>query len=343
MIEIPSSLQSTCVIGHDEAKAAIESAFDSARMPHAWLITGPEGIGKTTLAVHVAHMLLTKGENRFSSFNPKHPVARLIAAGAHPDFFILKRPVDEKTGILKKTISVDVARKAAPFLHMTASHGGARVALVQEAHKLTVNAQNALLKIIEEPSADSFIIMVATTAASLLPTIRSRCRFLALDPLAPASLETILMRMGADLPSGEDKARFLNLSDGSAGFALDLLQMDGLQIFDELMVLLSDLPAIDIPALHRIAGLLGKKADVQSFEIVTRLLTQTLAHEVKSVALGQEDATGLALKLAPSGRLDKLLDLWEKTRASFAAAHESNLDKKLIFIDAVLEMKRCAM
>ncbi len=343
MIEVSSPLQSTCVIGHDAAKATMESAFNSARMPHAWLITGPDGIGKTTLAVHLAHMLLTNGENCFSSFNPEHPSARLIAARAHPDFFVLCRPVDEKTGVLKKTIPVDEARKVAPFLRMTASHGGARVVLVQEAHKLTVNAQNALLKIIEEPSSGSFIIMVATTAASLLPTIRSRCRFLALEVLAPASVETILMRMGADLPSGEDKARFLNLSGGSAGFALDLLQMDGLQIFDELMILLSDLPEIDVPALHRIAGLIGKKADIQSFEIVTRLLTQTLARVVKSVALGQEDETGLALKLAPSGRLDKLLYLWEKTGASFAAAHDSNLDKKLVFIDAVLEMKRCAM
>jgi DNA polymerase-3 subunit delta' len=340
MIDVPDPLQSLAVIGHDEAKREVDAAFAQKRMHHAWLITGPQGIGKMTLAVHIAHILLSGGENGFARFNPEHPSARLLRAGSHPDLFVLRCPADEKTGFLKDTIPVDEARKIAPFLRMTASHGASRVAIVDEAHKLNRNGQNALLKIIEEPSKGATIIMTATTSASLLPTIRSRCRTLALSPLPAQNLEVVLMRLGAEIPA--DKARFLELAGGSAGTALELLRSDGLVLFEVLMGLLGDLPALDVPALHRIADSLGKKADAGSFEIVTSLLIRTLREAAKATALGQSDPSGLSLKLGGRAQLDKLLDLWENISRRFAAARDSNLDKKPVFIEAITEIKRCA-
>ncbi|MGE0108542.1 MAG: DNA polymerase III subunit delta' [Bdellovibrionales bacterium] len=343
MLDIPSSLESASVIGHKIAKETISKTYESGRMHHAWLITGADGIGKTTLAVHMAHMLLSNGANGFSSFSLAHPVARLIMASAHPDFFHIAPPLDEATGLAKQEIPVAEARKIAPFMRMTPSHGAGRVALIEEAHKLNRNAQNAILKIIEEPSKGATVIMTATTSAALLPTIRSRCHHLKLNALAREELETVLMRMGVELPEDSAaKAWILDFSNGSVGYALKLLACEGRAIYDELLVLLKDLPEMNVERLHEVAGMLSKKSDQQNFEVAGDLLNLLLQQAVQAAARGKVDQAGLAVKLGGRAALDKMLFLCEKVEEILRSAQFSNLDKKLVFIDAMLEIKRAS-
>jgi DNA polymerase III subunit delta' len=320
--------QNPVLIGHDHALREVEAAFASGRMPHAWIITGIEGIGKATLAFHAAHYVLSGGQNPPGKLNMQHATARLVAGEAHPDLFILRRPFDEKSGRPKDAIPVEDARKIAPFLHLTSTHGGWRVAIIDEAHALGRHGQNAILKVIEEPPARCLILLTATTPGALLPTIRSRCRVLPLQPLDETSLRTILARAGLDVPSGE-LDRLIELSGGSAGFALKMAEAESLPLFEELTNMLNGLPALDMFRLHALADRIGRKSESDHFAVITQLFTATLRQDVRALALaGQNAALGRSLRV------------WDRVRHTFAMAVESNLDKKLAFVNAICEIRR---
>lgn len=339
MIEVPAPSQSTGLIGHDQAVADIHAAFDNGRMHHAWLITGMEGIGKATLAYHMAHLLLSGGENRIGRINPENATAKLVMAESHHDLFILRRPPDEKTGVIKDSIPAENARTIEPFFRQTSAHGKGRVAIIDEAHTLNRFGQNAILKIIEEPPSGGVIVMTATTVGALLPTIRSRCRLLALDPLQPVAIETVLTRLGIDMPQGAEKQSLLTHAGGSVGRALQLMQTESLPMLDALVGLLAA-EELDMVALHHLADQIGKKADKESFEILTTLLTEFLRASILRAAKGQGDPTGIVARLSGGQRLDQALDRFEATREAFIAAKVSNLDNKLVFINAITALAR---
>lgn len=339
MIEIPPPSQSTALIGHDKALTDVQAAYDSGRMHHAWLVTGAEGIGKASLAYHIAHLVLSGGENRLGKINPQSHAAKLVMAESHPDLFILRRPADEKTGVLKESIPVETARGMVPFFRLTSAHGHGRVAIIDEAHALNRHGQNAILKIIEEPPAGAVIVLTATTVGSLLPTIRSRVRLLALDPLTPAALETVLTRLGVDMPAGAAKQSLLTHAGGSAGRAIQLMQTETLPLLDALVALVAA-PALDVVALHALADQIGRKSDAETFTVLTTLFTEFLRASIVAAAKGAGDPTGIVTRMTGGGRLDQALDLWEKTKNTFALAKTANLDNKLAFINAVTEISR---
>ena len=123
-------------VGHDEAMREVQAAFGSGRMHHAWLIAGITGIGKATLAKHIAQYALANGQGELGKIDPEHRVAKLVEAETHPDLLVIRRPVDEKTGEQKNIIPVDEALKVATFLHKTATHGGWRIVIIDEAHTM---------------------------------------------------------------------------------------------------------------------------------------------------------------------------------------------------------------
>lgn len=339
MIEAPAPSQNTGLIGHDRAVSDVHTAFDNGRMPHAWLITGLQGIGKATLAYQIAHLVLSGGANRIGRINPQDPVARLIMAESHHDLFVLRKSVDEKTGAVKETIGTEEARGIEPFFRQTAAHGMGRVAIVDEAHALTRNAQNAILKIVEEPPRGGVVVLTATTLGAILPTIRSRCRVLALDPLSPAAIETVMVRLGISLPAGAGKESLLTYAGGSVGRAIQLMQTEGLPLLDALVALLTA-PVFDKVALHALADQIGKKADRELFGVLTELFLDFLRASILAAAKGQGDPTGILARMGGAERLDRALDAYDKTRASFGAASWANLDNKLSFINAITDLAR---
>lgn len=316
------------LIGHDEAMRQVVAALNAGRMHHAWLITGIEGIGKTTLAHHIAASVLSGGENEIGKINIMHRVTKLIAAEAHPDMLVIRRGVDEKTGELRKGISVDDMRSIASFTHKTATHGGWRVVIIDEAHLLNRNAQNAVLKILEEPPAKTLILITVTTPGALLPTIRSRCRLLPLAPLDAKSMKIILSRTAPQLADA-DMARLITLADGSVGFALKILRTETLALYDELMAIFSAFPTLDVLRLHKIAESVSPKAEAESYDVLVSLIVNRLRQAARNDAVEQG--------LTP--RLERLLQLGDKVEAIFAAAETANLDKKLAFINAVQDIR----
>ena len=247
------------LLGHDAAERALLDASRLGRMHHAWLITGPEGIGKATLAWRFARRLLagmdgpqdTIGENAASerptslALDPTHPVFRRVAAGAHADVMVVERTYDEKAKRMRRQLAIDDVRRINGFMALTPAEGGWRVAIVDGAEDLNLNSANALLKVLEEPPPRAVLLLVCAAPGRLLPTIRSRCRALRLSPLDDAVMATLLAQY---LPERgqEDHDRLLTLAEGSIGRALALAEDDGIAVaslVDDLLMALPDVPA----------------------------------------------------------------------------------------------------
>ncbi len=318
------------LVGHDDAMQQVAEAFASGRMHHAWMIAGIEGIGKTTLAYHIAQHVLSGGDNPIGKLNMNHRVAKLITAEAHPDMLVVRRATDDKTGELRNVIVVDDALKIASFLHKTSTHGGWRVVIIDEAHALNRHGQNAILKILEEPPARVLILITVTTPGALLPTIRSRCRVLQLAPLDAAHMKNILMRSAMDL-APNDMDKLIGLSRGSIGFALKILRTETLPLFEELLALLSG-ATLDTPRLHKLADQISRKADAESFDVVRSLLIEHL----------RQAARDLALETNPAYRINGKIQLWDRVRVTFGMADTGNLDRKLALINAVNDIRSAA-
>jgi len=164
------------LVGHEAAKRRMLEAVSSGRLHHAWLLSGPRGIGKATLAYRFARFLLAYPERVGETVDnlavpADHPVFHHVAAHAHPDLFVLEREIDPKTGRARAIINVEDVRKTIHFLSMTAAEGGWRVAIIDAADEMNANAANALLKILEEPPEKSILFLVAHAPGKLLPTM----------------------------------------------------------------------------------------------------------------------------------------------------------------------------
>jgi len=204
-----------------KAEEAFIDALSRGRLHHAWLLCGVEGTGKATFAYRAARRLLgaapdpSKGPLGASAHDP---VSRLVSAQAHPDLLVLERIVEG--GKTKKAISVEQARQLPEFFSKSPSQAKHRVAIIDAADDLNVNAANALLKILEEPPESGVLFLVTHAPGRLLPTIRSRCRRLSFPVWPEAKLaEFVQNKSGV---SWEDAEMAASMAGGSPGAALSL-------------------------------------------------------------------------------------------------------------------------
>ena len=217
------------LIGHGDAERTLLRDAGGGRLHHAWLFTGPSGIGKATLAFRFARWLLAGRPGDGLAIDPADPLFRRVAAGTHADLIAIGRGLDEKRQRLRGEIVVDEVRPVADFLRRTAVEGGWRVVILDDAELMNRSAANTLLKILEEPPPGAALILVSPLPGRLLPTVRSRCRTLRLHPLAPPDMESALARL---LPEQDASARrtLADLSGGAPGQALALAAEDGVAL-----------------------------------------------------------------------------------------------------------------
>ncbi|MFN3294898.1 MAG: DNA polymerase III subunit delta', partial [Gemmobacter sp.] len=271
----PHPRETPVLFGQHRAEAAFLDAYNSGRLHHGWLLTGARGLGKATLAWRIARFLLATPEADGGLFAPPppatldiapdHPVARRVAALSESRLFLLRRGPNEKGDALSREITVGEVRKLKSFFALSAADGGRRVAIIDAADELNISAANALLKLLEEPPEKVTMLLVAHQPARLLPTIRSRCRVLALAPLEPADLAQALAAAGAE---GEDPQVLAELAGGSVGAALRVSALEGAELYARLLALMATLPRMDRARALALADGVAGKGNEARFELL---------------------------------------------------------------------------
>jgi DNA polymerase-3 subunit delta' len=200
------------VRGHERAIAYLRRGWDAKRLAHAFVFTGPEGVGKQMVARALA--LGLHCETAPFDACGECNACRTIAAGTHPDVRVIAGPADGR-----RDVSIDQVRDLQRELGFRSLSRHPKVGIINDAHLLTLQAQNALLKTLEEPNGESVLVLITMQASALAATILSRCQRLAFAPLPNADVVAILERHGR---SGADAAALAAYANGSPGRALGL-------------------------------------------------------------------------------------------------------------------------
>jgi DNA polymerase-3 subunit delta' len=311
--------------GHVAAEQALLDGYRSGRMPHAWLIGGAAGIGKATLAYRLARFVLAQPDpsaavvQRANSLAVErdHPVARRIAAQGHGDLLVLRRTVGD-TGKLRSVIVVDDVRRTIGFFGSTAGEGGWRVCIVDVADELNNNSANALLKIVEEPPKRCLLLLVSHAPGRLLPTIRSRCRRLALQPLTPGDLARSVLAATGRPADDPEVASAIAAAEGSVGRALTLLDGESLKLRAQIIGLLDKLPAVDPHAMHALGDQLAG-VDIGRLTLFADAVRDWLSTRLRQPS---QDLR----------RLAQVAEVWEKITDAARDVEIYNLERKpLVF------------
>ena len=327
--EIPEPRKREGLVGHLAAARLLAADTASGRLHHAWILAGPRGIGKATLAFRFARYLLA-GQAGFllaeADPAPLHlaaedPVFRRVASGGHADLRVV-----EPAGA-RGEIRVNAIREASRFLRLTPGESAWRVLVVDGADSMNPNAQNSALKLLEEPPPNVLVLLVAHRPSLLLPTVRSRCRTLRLAPLDRQQFDEVLREVAPELDA-EACARLFEVSDGSPGAALELEQLGGRSLKEAVDAMLASLPEIDRQALDRVAAAVTESRDAAHFQAFGRILVASLAGRLRAAGpdaawLDAEDGVSRLLERCTALSLDRRQTVFEIFgRLARAAASE---------------------
>jgi DNA polymerase-3 subunit delta' len=319
------------LVGQDAAQAVLAGALGSGRLPHAWLLTGPEGVGKATLAYRFARALLALRDATLPTLGvaPEHSVFRQIAQGAHPDLAVIEPERDARTGRLKAEIPVGAVRAATAALHTTAAMGGWRVVVIDGAERLNRNAANALLKSLEEPPPAAVLLLISHRPAQLAATVRSRCAKLPLVKLPDRVIIDRLARWAPELDA-EQRGAIVLLARGSLGRALQLAGEAWLPLYRRLADGLAGTAGERRPP-YDLAIPLAQLAEQRGFTwplgLIQELLGRIVASGCGRLGPGLFATEPAALdRLVQTRSLEHWAVLWGKIRELAAAVEGLNLD-----------------
>jgi DNA polymerase III subunit delta' len=346
------------LFGQAAAEDSFLSAFNSSRQHHAWLISGPQGVGKATLAWRIARFLLATPVADGGMFDspapinldvaPDHPVSRRMAAMSEGRMFLLRRGLNDKETAFSADIRVDEVRKMKSFFTLSAADGGRRAAIIDAADDLNPPAANALLKLLEEPPVNVTLFLISHRPNSLLATIRSRCRDLRLGPLPPADLAAAVSAAGGNLTSAEASA-ISELAGGSVGAAFRLTHQDGLAVYAGIVRLFTTLPLLDRQSALALAETAAGRGAETQFELIATLVDLFLARLARAATVGTcppEAAKGEADLLTrlgtPAGAGLAWADLAQSLTLRARRGRAVNLDPAALLMDMLLKIDETA-
>ena len=327
------------LLGQTEAEEIFLKAWKNNTLHHAWILSGPQGIGKATLAYRIARFLLwadTNKKDNYSSLNiPENSqIFQQIAGGSHPDLKVLEKdyietdkrkiisairkgePLDDnEIANLKKSafIRIDDVRKINDFLSKTSFNDGWRIVIIDSADDMNKSAANALLKILEEPPAKTILLLISHNAGTLLPTIRSRCSKLPMHTLKKNEVASLLRRYRSNL-SESMVAKLAEMSDGSIGKAIRYADYEAVDIYNELSAILY---AKRNFSLSKMLDFCNKNAiDDDKFTLLQELLLKFIKDNMAEC----QDA-------------EALYACWQEIRKNFADCVNINMDRRVMLIN----------
>jgi DNA polymerase III subunit delta' len=307
------------LVGHAEAEASVLRAWQSGRLPHAFLIGGPEGIGKATLAYRIARFVLAhpvpdQKPRQDLSIAEDHPVSRQVAALSHPDLLVLRRVLNEEGTKFRSDIRVDDVRRIVSFFGSTPAFGGYRVCVVDSIEEMNASGLNALLKLVEEPPAKSIFLLISHAPGRVMATIRSRCQRMRLNPLSTEEVARAVTALAARMPE-LPRAQIPDAaaaSGGSVRRALELLLGEGLEVRSLSTEMLERLPSVDPAQLHTLGDRMQGEQGLAVF-------TETIEDWLASQATRENQ---------PPARLARYAETWEKVRRAAIETDVFRLDRK---------------
>ena len=317
------------LVGQEAAEAAFEDARARGRLHHAWLISGPQGLGKATFAFRIARRLLGAApdpRHGLLGAAPQDPVSRLVAQDAHPDLMVVDRT--DSDGKVRREILVEEVRRLNEFFSKSPASAPYRVAIVDAADDLNRNAANALLKTLEEPPPRGVILLVCHAPGRLIRTIRSRCRTLKLAPLPEAAVADFVARRTDADP--EQALRLARMSGGAPGRALALASEGALEMDDAARTLLQGLPELDRTLAMSLTDRFRGGEGARSFA----LLTERLAARVHDLVLRRAEE-GI-------GGLDAWAEAWSTLDRLPREVEALNLDRAEALFTALADLRAAA-
>jgi len=325
--------------GHPSSQQTFLDALTSGRMPHAWLLAGPIGIGKATFA-HLAARAILSGEPTLKH-DPSVPAHHRIAEGNETALTILRRSLNEKTGKLRSNISVEEVRALKRGLTFAATESSWRVIIVDPAEDMNPSAANALLKVLEEPPERVVFFLISHTPRRLMPTILSRCRRLDFSPLDERDLATAYEDAAGE-PAPE---AIIAAARGSVGAALSLTADGGTALQEAIAAVLAPLPdRVDRVALHALADTAAAAGKDDAFRTVTKLITD-LAARMATCAAGTDALPAGYERLAPIATKNSA-SIWANTTEEIVSVTERtlalNLDRRQALLDMVARIEKVA-
>ena len=354
--------ETAALYGQQAAERRFLDAWGAGRLHHAWLLRGPAGIGKATLAYRIARALIAQPTAGLLGNAPPPssldapsgcPVRTRIVARSEPRLFVLRRTPDpdasgERKNRLRTQIAVDDVRRLRRFLGLTAADGGWRAVIVDPADEMNRSSANALLKLLEEPPAETMFLLVSHAPSGLLPTIRSRCRTLDLAPLGPEPLARALAAAGGEVPPARALA-LAELSGGSAGQALRLLADsragDGIALYARIVALFGDGRAVARGPMIELAERCAGRANAEAYRLTLQLAATLAARLARAAATGvtpPEAAPGETRLVAAVAHQPAQAVLWAEALGRILATHRHalavNLDPAQTVLDTFLEL-----
>jgi DNA polymerase-3 subunit delta' len=340
--DTPHPRESYELFGHDEAEKRILLSYLLRHLPQAFIIGGPPGIGKATFAWRIARFLLAYPDPAAAAGRPDlfvpptHPVARQIAALAHPDLALLRREWNVEKNKHFTEIKVDHVRRAIDMFHRAAGQGGYRVCILDCADDLNKESANALLKLVEEPPPQSLFLIVAHRPGRMLATLRSRCRRLLLKPLDPGSLRKVAAALGPPWSQirGDSLDTAIAGAQGSIHNVLRLLDENGAALDANLRRVLDELPHINWSEVHSLADRFSTRPPGRDYEMMLAVIDDWLDAKVRQAAQNAHDSC--VQRLAPYALV------WEKLTEAAREAEIFNLDRRPLVLSLFAEMAAAA-
>lgn len=327
------------LIGQNKAELEFLNAWKSGNLHHAWILSGRKGIGKATLAYRIARFMLwanIEQKEQYNSLNvaENSPIFRQVADGSHPDLKVLERgfietdkrkvikaiqngePLgDDELSRLKKSayIRIDEVREAVDFLSKTSFNNGWRIVIIDCADDMNRNAENGLLKILEEPPAKTLLLLICNNMGTLLPTIRSRCVKLNLHDLSNNEVASLLRRYRPDL-NEKMVAKISEMSGGSIGKAIQYADFDAVQIYDDLCKIALSKGQVNLSEMIDFCANLAASSD--KFALSEELFYK-LFHDL----------------MEETPKVEEVYKCYQQAKKMFAECASINMDKSLMLLN----------